>query len=73
MKNTLTIISALMLIISALIIQSLMEGSKPLFDLEMIRFFTGLCWGTGVGLLLLIVFGNRKKKNILSKSNGDLE
>ncbi|MCH7414866.1 hypothetical protein MM213_15305 [Belliella sp. R4-6] len=62
MKNSIVIFSGVLLILSAIIINNFMSASKPLFDIEMIKFFTGICFGLGVGILIIAIFGKKRKK-----------
>lgn len=63
MKNSLIIFSGLLLIFSAVIIHSFTSESKPIFDLEIIKFFAGICFGVGVGLLIVMFFGKKRVEN----------
>ena len=62
MKNSIVVVSGVLLIFSTIIINSFMSESKPLFDPEIIRFFSGICFGVGVGILILSIFGKKEKQ-----------
>lgn len=64
MKNSLIIFSGLLLIFSAIVIHSFTSESKPIFDLEIIRFLAGICFGVGVWLLIVMFFGKKKQEQM---------
>ncbi|MCH7397438.1 hypothetical protein MM236_05540 [Belliella sp. DSM 107340] len=62
MKNSIVIFSGVLLILSAIIVDNFISASKPPFDIEMIKFFAGICFGVGVGILIISIFGKKEKK-----------
>lgn len=64
MKKTPLILSGFLLVLAAYIIHSFTSGSAPNFDFEIIKFFAGICFGTGVGLLIVVFFGKKTQKQI---------
>jgi len=61
MSKKTTIIISLLLIISAIIIEILLKDSKTNLDIELVEFFAGILFGTGVGLPIQLFFGKNKK------------
>lgn len=61
MSKKTTIIISLLLVISAIIIEILLKGSKTNLDIELVEFFAGILFGTGVGLPIQLFFGKNKK------------
>ncbi len=61
MSKKTTIIISLLLIISAIIIEILLKDSKTNLDIELVEFFAGILFGTGIGLPIQLFFGKNKK------------
>lgn len=63
MKKTSIIISGSLLVIAAYIIHAFTTGREPILDLDIIQLFSGICFGTGVGLLISTVFRKKEIQN----------
>lgn len=61
MTKKTTIIISLLLIISAIIIEILLKDSKNNLDIELVEFFAGILFGTGIGLPIHLFFRKNKK------------
>ncbi len=61
MSKKTTIIISLLLVISAIIIEILLKDSKTNLDIELVEFFAGILFGTGIGLPIQLFFGKNKK------------
>lgn len=58
-KNT--IIVSILLIISAVIIEVLLKDSKTKLDEDLVGFFAGILFGTGIGLPIQLFWGKKEK------------
>jgi hypothetical protein len=61
MDKKLTITASIILILAGILIQILIKDSNTKLDIELIEFFSGIVLGTGLGLMIYLLFG--KKKN----------
>jgi hypothetical protein len=56
-----TIFTSIILIISGVLIKILINNSNTGLDKELIGFFSGIVFGTGVGVLYPVIFNSKKK------------
>jgi len=61
MTKKTTIIISVLLIISAVIIEILLKDSKTKLDIDLVEFFAGMLFGTGIVLPLKLFFGKKKE------------
>ena len=61
------IFASVLLISSAIIIEILMNDSNTKLDKGLIGFFSGILFGTGIGLIYPLIFKKRKVNDWLFK------
>jgi hypothetical protein len=61
MTKRLTIITSILLIVSAIIIEILLKDSKTNLDIELVEFFAGILFGAGIVLLIQSFFVKKNK------------
>ncbi|RXQ92244.1 hypothetical protein EO244_11890 [Ancylomarina salipaludis] len=57
-----TIIVACLLIISAVLISILKDGSHDRLDMELVDFYNGMLYGAGFGILIVSLFKKKPKQ-----------